>query len=55
MRTQETAEILLKECGLDKNILVTDERLKEVQSGIFNGKTEKEFVDSAFAKASLLR
>ena len=49
-RTRETAEIIIKECGLNENILVIDDRLKEIQTGIYNGKTEDNIRKSPFFK-----
>jgi len=42
-RTQETAKILKKELDLSDEQIITDDRLKEIQVGIFNGKTNKEY------------
>lgn len=38
MRTQQTAEIVAEELGLDKNTVIFDERLREVNTGIFDSK-----------------
>ncbi|MEN9921207.1 MAG: hypothetical protein RLZZ517_185 [Candidatus Parcubacteria bacterium] len=42
MRAQETAEIVKEWCGLNSDQIITDERLKEVQTG-FNGKSNDEY------------
>jgi isoleucyl-tRNA synthetase len=42
MRTQETAEIIKEWCALDSEQIITDERLKEVQTGV-NGKSNDEY------------
>lgn len=38
LRTQETAKIVLKELGLPDSALMTDERLRELQVGSYDGK-----------------
>lgn len=45
LRTQETAKIILKELGLPNSALMTDERLKEVQVGAYDGRPVKEYRD----------
>lgn len=42
IRAQETAQIVKEWCGLTIDQIITDERLKEVQTG-FNGKTNDEY------------
>lgn len=42
IRTQETAEIVKEWCGLNSDQIITDERLKEVQTGV-NGKSNDEY------------
>jgi isoleucyl-tRNA synthetase len=42
MRAQETAEIVKEWCGLSADQIITDERIKEVQTG-FNGKSNTEY------------
>jgi len=42
-RTQETAKLVKKELGLSDEQIITDERLKEIQVGIFNGKPNGEY------------
>jgi isoleucyl-tRNA synthetase len=42
-RTQETAKILAEKIGLKEDQIITDDRLKEVQSGILNGESESKF------------
>jgi isoleucyl-tRNA synthetase len=43
MRTQQTAEIIKNKLGLDESIFVTDERLKEGQSGELNNSPKSEY------------
>jgi len=43
LRTKETAEIVLTALGLPKEALIIDPRLKEVQTGEFEGKTPHEY------------
>ncbi|MDP2593417.1 MAG: class I tRNA ligase family protein [bacterium] len=43
LRTKQTAEILKKELGISDEKVVFDERLREVNSGIFNGKTTSQY------------
>ena len=45
MRTKETAEIVKKELKLSNNSLIFDERLWELNTGVFDGKTWKEYFD----------
>jgi isoleucyl-tRNA synthetase len=42
MRAQETADILKRECGLSDAQIITDKRIKEVQTGV-NGKSNDEY------------
>ena len=42
MRAQETAEIVKEWCGLNANQIITDERIKEIQTGV-NGKSNDEY------------
>ncbi len=37
-RTQETAKLVLKELGLPDSALMTDERLREIEMGVYDGK-----------------
>jgi len=39
LRTKETAEIVAKEIGFDVNNIKFDERIKEVDTGVFDGKS----------------
>ena len=50
LRTQETAKIIAEELGLSEESVLTDERLREIEFGIFNGKPVKEYHD--FFKSS---
>jgi isoleucyl-tRNA synthetase len=55
LRTQETANILAQELGWDKNILKTDPRLAELNSGTWDGRSvvdfDKEFpLETRFTK-----
>ncbi|HVY73151.1 MAG TPA: class I tRNA ligase family protein [Candidatus Paceibacterota bacterium] len=43
LRTQETAKLVLKELGLPDSALMTDERLREISVGVFEGKTIEEW------------
>ncbi|MEK7095621.1 MAG: class I tRNA ligase family protein, partial [Patescibacteria group bacterium] len=43
-RTQQTSEIVAREIGLDGKNILTDERLKELNAGIWNGKNFHDFV-----------
>ena len=43
VRTQETAKIVLQELGLPESALMTDERLREISAGIFDGKSIEEW------------
>lgn len=45
MRTKETAEIMAESLGIDKNKIVTDERLSEFNFGNLNGKKFQEYLD----------
>jgi len=42
-RTKETAELVVEKLGLPKEVLVFDERLKEIQTGEFEGKRPIEY------------
>ena len=42
-RTKETASIVAKEIGLDKEKMISDKRLVEVNVGIFDGRPIKEY------------
>jgi isoleucyl-tRNA synthetase len=42
IRAQETADIIQKECGFAHAQIITDERIKEVQTGV-NGKSNDEY------------
>jgi isoleucyl-tRNA synthetase len=42
-RTKHTAEIVAEKIGFDKSQIIIDDRLKEVQSGILNGKSKDEY------------
>ncbi len=42
-RTQETAKIIAEIIGFDPNDIITDGRIKEIQTGIFNGKPKSEY------------
>ncbi|MEK7149869.1 MAG: class I tRNA ligase family protein, partial [Patescibacteria group bacterium] len=44
-RTKETAEIFVDEIGLSKSKIIYDKRLREVNTGIFNGKKPKAYHD----------
>ncbi len=44
LRTQETAKIVLKELGLPDSALMADERLRELEVGVYNGKTIEEWM-----------
>ncbi len=57
IRTRETADILMKELNISADKLIIDDRLKETQSGILNGKafeeydlTYKSFLDKFYEK-----
>jgi len=43
IRTKKTAEIIAEGCGLDKDAIIFDERLREPNFGIFEGKNDKEY------------
>jgi len=43
LRTQETAEILAEKLGVAKENIITDDRLKEIQTGEFNGRPIQEY------------
>jgi isoleucyl-tRNA synthetase len=43
LRTKHTAEIVAEKIGFDKAQIVIDDRLKETQSGVLNGKTHDEY------------
>lgn len=50
-RTQETAEIVMRELGISEDKLVIENRLQEFQTGVYNGKSEQElfeFMDSNY-------
>ncbi|HDH31182.1 MAG TPA: isoleucine--tRNA ligase, partial [Candidatus Wolfebacteria bacterium] len=42
-RTKETAEIAAENLGISKNKIIFDKRLREVNTGIFNGKKPEEY------------
>lgn len=42
IRTKETAAIVMKEIGISEDKLIIDDRLKETQAGVLNGKTHDE-------------
>ena len=42
-RTQETARIVAKELGLNTEDILIDERIREIQFGVLNGKTVSEY------------
>ena len=44
-RTQETAEIVRETLGLPKNKLITEERIREIQTGVYNGRPVQEYRD----------
>lgn len=44
IRTKETAEIIAQQIGFDKNKIVSDDRLRELGAGIWNGKNFHDFV-----------
>ena len=44
-RAKQTAELVAKEIGYDYKKIVFDERIKEINSGVLNGKTTKDFHD----------
>jgi isoleucyl-tRNA synthetase len=46
LRTQETAKIVQKELGLPDSALMTDERLREIHAGTFNGKNVEDWSES---------
>lgn len=55
LRTKETAEILKESWGVPSESVIIDERLKEIQVGVFDGKsidTWREFFDSRFERFS---
>jgi isoleucyl-tRNA synthetase len=43
VRTKETADIVAKIIGLPKNKIISDERIREVKAGTFNGKPIEDF------------
>jgi len=43
MRTKETAEIVKKELGIENNNFIFDKGIREINTGIFNGKTWEEY------------
>lgn len=43
VRTRETAEIVRKALGLSESAVVIDERLREVEAGVLNGRPVEEF------------
>ncbi len=43
LRTRETAEIVRQALGLPESAVVVDERLKEIQSGVFSGRPINEY------------
>ncbi len=42
-RTRETAELVSKKLGLDKESIIFDKRLREVNTGVFEGKSPEEY------------
>ncbi len=54
VRTQETAHIVQKELGLPASALMTDERLREVGVGVFNGKPLSEWRAAFTSRAERL-
>ncbi|MEK7647381.1 MAG: class I tRNA ligase family protein [Patescibacteria group bacterium] len=42
-RTRETAEIAAEACGIDKGDIIFDERLREINLGLFEGKKSEEY------------
>ncbi|MBL1434093.1 class I tRNA ligase family protein [Candidatus Wolfebacteria bacterium] len=42
-RTQQTAKIVAAEIGMSEKDIITEERLREINFGIFNGKSVKEY------------
>ncbi len=43
LRTQETAQLVMKELGLPQSALMTDERLRELQVGDYDGKSVEQW------------
>lgn len=43
IRTRDTAKLVAEICDLKENQLIEDERLKEVQTGLLNGKDDSEY------------
>jgi isoleucyl-tRNA synthetase len=43
-RTKNTAEIIAEKIGFDKSQIIIEDRIKETQLGILNGKTKDEYV-----------
>lgn len=43
IRSRETAEIVMRHLNISEENLIVDDRLREVQTGVENGKTEAEF------------
>lgn len=46
LRTQESAEIVAQELNIPKKNIFTDDRIREIQTGVFNGKTVSEYHSS---------
>jgi len=44
LRTKHTAEIVAEKIGFDKSQIIIEDRIKETQSGILNGKSKAEYV-----------
>lgn len=51
LRTKETAEIVAKHIGFDKNKIIFDDRIHEINAGVWNGKSFDDFV-KGFAHAN---
>ncbi|MFC1775645.1 class I tRNA ligase family protein [Patescibacteria group bacterium] len=43
LRTKETAEIAAEQLGISKDEIIFDERIREINTGIFNGKSTDEY------------
>lgn len=52
LRTKRTAEILFKELDIDKNNFISDDRLVELNPGIYDGSTWEERNDWAYNQVS---
>jgi isoleucyl-tRNA synthetase len=42
-RTRETAEIMAEKLGIDKNKIIYDKRIREIDTGVFDGKNVEEY------------